>query len=131
MIRSRNKLESLSLIDELQLNKFPEKLFNSFNEKEILDFVKTYPAKYYAVRDKSKAGSKLHRLKVEPKDLVNYLKNSNYFTINVSSANYVENQLCVGEIIIDTDMNVSLIASNNPEYSIRADSYKHLRAHDT
>lgn len=123
MYTSKNKLDSLRLIDELKLNKFPEKFFTKFDNAEIEKFILEYPAEFYAVRDKSKAGSNLHRLKVSPSELAKYVKQMELFTINVSSANYAKNQLCVGEIIIKSDMTLSVILSNNPEFSLR-DAYK-------
>ena len=51
----KNKLESVQKINELQLNKFPEQLFKSKEKEKIEKFLEKYTAKYYAIRDKSKA----------------------------------------------------------------------------
>lgn len=95
----KNKLESISKINELGLNKFPEEMFKKGEEEKVLQFLKDYPAKYYAIRDKEKAGG-VFKLKVVRDKVLEEIQNYNVFTINVSSANYVENQLLVGEIQI-------------------------------
>ncbi|MBE7075957.1 MAG: hypothetical protein E7375_02700 [Clostridiales bacterium] len=89
------------------------------DNKKILDFIKKYDAKFYAVRDMAKSNSKLFNLKVEKKNVVEYVKEQRNFLINVSSYNYTENQLCTGEIQINKDMKVSLTISNNKEFSAR------------
>ena len=93
----KNKLESINKISELNLNKFPEQLFRENEETEVQEFLECYPANFYAIRDKSKAGSTF-KLKVAYNKVLDEIKGYNLFTINVSSANYVDNQLLVGEI---------------------------------
>ncbi len=93
----RNKLESIEKINKLRLNKFPEQLFKSGEEEQIKNFLKKYPAKYYAVRDKSKSGG-IFKLKVDIDKVLEEVNGYNLFTINVSSANYSDNQLLVGKI---------------------------------
>ena len=106
-----NKLESYNKIIELGLNRFPEKIFKSSQINEVEDFVKTYPANYYAIRDKSKAGG-VFKLKVEPENILNEVSGYDLFSINVSSYNYIDNQLLVGEIFI-SGTNVNAILSTN------------------
>ena len=50
-----SKLESMNKINELRLNKFPEQLFTDNEQSLIKEFINSYPAKYYAIIDKSKA----------------------------------------------------------------------------
>ena len=52
----KNKLESMKKIGELGLNKFPEQLFKAGEQEKVKEFLDCYPAQYYAIRDKSKAG---------------------------------------------------------------------------
>ena len=59
----KNKLESIETINKLNLNRFPEKLFKVGEENKVLNFLKQYPAKYYAIRDKSTSGG-IFKLKV-------------------------------------------------------------------
>jgi hypothetical protein len=120
-----NKIESLKKIKELKLNQLPEKFFDEFNAKIIIGFLENNKAEYYAVRDKSTAMSPKHKLAVKNADVLNYCKNNKLqsFTINVSSYNYRENQICAGEICIHSDFTIDYILTNNPSYSVR-DCYK-------
>ena len=112
-----NKLESYGKIIELGLNRFPEKIFKSSQINEVEDFIKTYPADFYAIRDKSKTGG-VFKLKVEPKNILNEVAGYDLFSINVSSYNYIDNQLLVGEIFI-SNTSVNAILSTNSSYSVR------------
>ena len=112
-----NKIESYNKIIELGLNRFPEKIFKASEINEVEKFIRTYPADYYAIRDKSKAGG-VFKLKVEPENILKEVLGYDLFSINVSSYNYIENQLLVGEIFISND-NVNAILSTNNKYSVR------------
>ena len=112
-----NKLESYNKIVELGLNRFPEKIFKSSQISEVQEFVKSHPANYYAIRDKSKAGG-VFKLKVEPQDILNEVSGYDLFSINVSSYNYIENQLLVGEIFVSNTI-VNAILSTNGKFSVR------------
>lgn len=113
-----NKLESIKKINELGLNKFPEQLFSGNDTEKVKEFLRKYPAKYYAIRDKSKAGG-IFKLKVANEDVLSEIKGYSLFTVNVSSANYVENQLLVGEIEVLSDGRIYTILSTNSSYSVR------------
>ena len=112
-----NKIESYNKIIELGLNRFPEKIFKSSEINELQDFINTHPANYYAIRDKSKAGG-VFKLKVEPQNILNEVSGYDLFSINVSSYNYIDNQLLVGEIFI-SGTSVNAILSTNSSYSVR------------
>lgn len=114
----KNKMESIEIINELNLNKFPEQLFKVNEENKVLEFLKKYPAKYYAIRDKSKAGGTF-KLMVESDKVLEEIKDYCLYTINVSSANYVENQLLVGEIQILSNNDVYLTLTTDPKASVR------------
>lgn len=113
-----NKLESIAKINELGLNKFPEKLFRENEEPKVQEFINKYPAEFYAIRDKSKAGG-IFKLKVDYNKVLDEIKGYNLFTINVSSANYVDNQLLVGEIEFLSNEEVYAILSVDPTASVR------------
>ena len=53
------------------------------------------------------------------KDVLSEIKGYSLFTINVSSANYVDNQLLVGEIEVLSDGRIYAILSTNSSYSVR------------
>lgn len=114
----KSKLESINKINELGLNKFPEQLFRKNEETKVQEFIEKYPANYYAIRDKSKAGG-IFKLKVDYDKVLEEIKGYNLFTINVSSANYVDNQLLVGEIEFLSNGEVYAILSIDPAASVR------------
>ena len=87
-------------------------------EDKIKTFIDSYPANFYAIRDKSKAGG-LFKLKVDCDKVLDEIKGYNLFTINVSSANYVDNQLLVGEIEFLSNGEVYAILSIDPTASVR------------
>lgn len=114
----QDKLESINQIKKLGLNKFPEQIFNTNEDSNIIEFLERYPAEYYAIRDKSKAGG-LFKLKVAKTNVLEETKDYNLFTVNVSSANYVKNQILVGEIEFLSNGEVYAILSTDPTASVR------------
>ena len=118
-----NKLESMHRIHALGLNRFPEQLFKKNEHEKVKQFLACYPADYYAIRDKSKAGG-VFKLKVAKEDVLTEIDDYNLFTINVSSANYVENQILVGEIEIFSNGEVYATLSVDPKASVR-DALRH------
>lgn len=113
-----NKMESIKKINELGLNRFPEQLFRENEQTKVKQFLDMHPAKYYAIRDKSKAGG-IFKLKVALDDVLSEIRGYQLFTINVSSANYVENQILVGEIQILSNGEVYATLSVDPNASVR------------
>ena len=63
--------------------------------------------------------SKKYKLAVPKEEVVDYCKNLEKFSINVSSFNYSKNQLLCGEIKINENMDVDYILSTNPNFSLR------------
>lgn len=114
----KNKMESIRKINELKLNRFPEQVFNKGEEEKVQEFLKMYPAPYYAIRDKSKAGG-VFKLKVDYEKVLEEIGEYNLFSINVSSANYIDNQLLVGEIEFLSNGEVYAILSTDPAASVR------------
>lgn len=114
----KNKLESIEKINKLNLNRFPEELFKVEEKQKVKDFLKNFPAQYYAIRDKSKSGG-IFKLKVNYDKVLEEISEYNLFSINVSSANYVDNQLLVGEIEILSNGEIYAILSTNPTASVR------------
>lgn len=106
------------MIKELGLNKFPEQLFRAGEDDAIRKFLKKYPAEYYAIRDKSKAGG-VFKLSVLSDKVLDEIEDYELFTINVSSINYADNQLLVGEIEILSNGDVYAILSTGKGDSVR------------
>lgn len=122
-IKIKNKQESLKYIKEFNLNILPEEYFEGYDISKIKQFIETYPAEFYAVRDKEKSGSSKHKLAVPYNEVIDYCKNLKKYTVNVSSYCYRNHQICVGEILIYDNMDIEYIISNNPNFSVR-DVYK-------
>lgn len=116
-MKVRNKLESIKLIKKLKLNSFPEKLFNKDNINEVNEFLSEYPAEYYAIRSKEIVGCKKNNFKVPKENVLNEINNFNLFTINVSSYNYVDNFVLIGDIRIGSNNEVWFIGSSNPNFT--------------
>lgn len=117
-MKIENKLQSIKVINDLGLNKFPEQLFKSGEETKVKKFLEQYPAQYYAIRDKSKV-SGTFKLKVDFNKVFEEIKDYNLFTINVSSINYADNQLLVGEIEFLSNNEVYAILTTDPQASSR------------
>ena len=113
-----NKIESVEKIKELGLNKFPEQIFKNDEKDKIEEFIKKNSAQFYAIRDKTKAGG-IFKLKVAADKVLDEIDGYNLFSINVSSANYVDNQLLVGEIEFLSNGEVYAILSLDSTASVR------------
>ena len=117
-MRIKNKIESINKIAELKLNKFPESLFQKGEEDKVKEFIKKYPAKFYAIRDKSKVKG-IFKLAITKENILQEIKEYDLFSINVSSYNYAKNQVLVGEIEVLNNNEIYLIASIIPGVSVR------------
>lgn len=114
----KNKLESISKINELGLNKFPEQLFRKNELVKVKSFLEQYPAQFYAIRDRSKAEG-IFKLSVKYEDVLEEIKEYSLYTINVSSINYFNNQLLCGEIEILSNGEIYLTLSTDNGASVR------------
>ena len=117
-MKINSKLESVNKINELKLNKFPEQIFKAGEEKRVEEFLENHPASYYAIRDKAKSGSTF-KLKVAYDKVLEEINEYQFFSVNVSSANYEENQLLVGEIEFLSNGEVYATLSTDSTASVR------------
>ena len=117
-MKIRNKLESTKKINELKLNKFPEQIFKKGEESKVKKFLENYPVAYYAIRDKSKSCG-VFKLKVTKENVLEEIKEYSLFSINVSSANYSNNQLLVGEIEFLSNGEIYATLSTDSKASVR------------
>lgn len=116
-MKVHNKLESIQLIKNLQLNQFPEKLFKKEEINEIKQFLEEYPVEFYAIRSKEVVGCKKNNFKVPKSQVLNEINNFNLFTINVSSYNYVSDFVLIGDIRIGSNNEVWFIGSANRNFT--------------
>lgn len=116
-MKVHDKLESIRLIKELQLNSFPEKLFKQEDVEDIKKFLEEYSAEFYAIRSKEIVGCKKNNYKVPKEKVLDEIRNFNLFTINVSSYNYVSNLILIGDIRIGSKNDVWFVGSTNQNYT--------------
>ena len=116
-MKVHDKLESIKLIKELQLNSFPEQLFKKDDIYDIKKFLNEYPAEFYAIRSKEFVGYKKNNFKVPKNKVISEIGNFNLFTINVSSYNYISNFILIGDIRIGSENEVWFIGSVNPNFT--------------
>lgn len=116
-MKVKNKLDSIRIIKEKKINTFPEKLFYKEETPKIKEFLKMYPAEFYAIRSKEIVGYKNNKYKVKRKDVLKEINNFSLFTINVSSYNYTSNFILIGDIIIKSNNEVWFIGSTNSNYT--------------
>lgn len=116
-MKINNKLESIDVIDELKLNRFPEQLFKKGEEQKVIKFLSNYPAKYYAVRSKEIVGCKKNNFKVLKEEVLNEIDNFNLYSINVSSYNYTSHLILIGDIKIDSKGQVWFIGTTDSNFT--------------
>lgn len=112
-----NKLDSIRLIKENHLNSFPEQLFCTGQEEQVAAFLDKYPALYYAVRSKEIVGCRFNNFKVLREKVLEEIKKFHLFAINVSSYNYIEHLLFIGDVFIGRNNEVWLIGTTNKNYT--------------
>lgn len=117
----KNKLESVQKIKELKLNHFEEELFHEGEEQRIQKFLNQYSYQYYAVRSKSTVAHIKSRIKVPKEEVVEFSRNFDVFSINVSSTNFLNHLLLNGDIMISSFGEVWILAYKNEDYSGRED----------
>lgn len=116
-MRVKDKLHSIELIKKLNLNQFQEQLFKRGEDDKILDFIKKYPYDFYAVRSKSIVGCKKNRFKTPKNEVLDTCRLFDIFSINVSSYNFCDNLILIGDTRISKNNEVWLIASRNKNYT--------------
>lgn len=117
-MRIKNKIESINAIKELGLNRFPEDLFKVSEVARIVEYLEKTKAPLYAIRDKSHAQG-LFLLAVPYDEVLNSIKDYEIFSINVSSLNYVDNQILVGEIEVKSNNELYLTVTTKNDASVR------------
>jgi len=121
-----NKMTSYHKRVSLGLNRFPEVLICNGEFYKVDAFLDKYDAKYYAVRSIDIVGYK-SKIKILKESVALEVVNHNNFSLSVSSHNYDDALLLIGDVKIDYDDNVWLLAStdeypkiskNNPDYNL-------------
>ncbi len=134
MYKTYNKLESSELINKLNLNVLPQKMFKVEAGSEIEDFLQNHPAQFYSIRDNVKTNNPNRTHKASKDEILNIYKKFDICTVGISQYNYIENQVLTGNIVVDSKGNVTIEgtdqkcdsardAVNNAKYHINTDIF--------
>ena len=123
----RTKQESVNKTRELNLNRFPEEVFRRGEETVASQFMEKHPFNFYAIRLLDKINYKTNN-KLERSKVLEEIAKHEIYSIGVSSFNYVESLILIGDIRIGADNSVWLLASTKdypykianviPEYNL-------------
>lgn len=134
MYKTYNKLESSNLINKLNLNVLPQKMFKVKTDADIENFLTENPAQFYSIRDNVKSNNTNRTHKASKEEILNIYKKFDICTVGVSQYNYIENQILTGNILVDARGNVTIEgtdekcdsvreAVNNAKYRINTDIF--------
>lgn len=112
MYKIYNKLQSAELIEKLDLNVLPQKMFKVKNGEEVGKFLEEHPSEFYSIRDNVNSASKHKNHKASKEDIMNVYKKFDICTVGVSQYNYIHHQVLTGNILIDSKGNVTIEGTN-------------------
>lgn len=127
----KNKSDGYRKRQEMNLNRFPENVFCKSQVFDVKSFVAKYDVDYYAIRSLDVIGYK-SKIKVPKDPIWDEINNHERFTFSVSSHNYTENLMLIGDIMIGKDSTVWLLASKkvypklsceNPDFNLSTDLF--------
>lgn len=113
-----NKEDSLKFIKKKKLNHFGEIEIKDHNINKALDFINRFPVKSYFLRE-LKPSSKNIFYDLNKDEIIKYVRKFEKVGLDVSSLNYYENLILVGEIIIFTNNKVIFSGSTNKKSTHR------------
>lgn len=127
-----NKSESLKFIKENGLNYFGETEFSRGDKAAVEKFLNDFPVKLYYMRE-LKAATENVFYTLSKEEVLAKVNDFEKFSVDVSSLNYVDNILLVGEIKVEGDNQVIFSGSTNkmsthrdflePNYFLNANLY--------
>ena len=134
MYKIYNKLESSELINKLNLNVLPQKMFKVEAGNDIKRFLDEHPAQFYSIRDNVKSSNPNRTHKASKDEIMNIYNKFDICTVGVSINNHIDNQVLIGNIIVDAKGNVTLegtdekydsvrTATNSAKYHIKTDIF--------
>lgn len=119
MYKTYNKLQSAELIQKLNLNVLPQKMFKVQGVEEVEGFLEEHPAQFYSIRDNVKSNSKNRTHKASKQEILEVYKKFDICTVGVSQYNYIQDQVLTGNIIIDDKGNVTIEGTDEKCDSVR------------
>lgn len=119
MYKIYNKLESSELINKLNLNVLPQKMFKVQDGNDIQKFLEENPAQFYSIRDNVKSSNPNRTHRASKEDIMNIYKKFDICTVGVSINNHIDNQVLIGNIIVDAKGNVNIEGTDEKIDSVR------------
>lgn len=107
-----NKEQSINFIKNHKLNHFGERIFYKNDIEKIKSHFKTFDVKFYYMRELF-ANTPNVFYSLSKKQVLDKTKNFEKFGLDVSSKNYINNQVLLGEIYIGLDNSFILAVSTN------------------
>lgn len=119
MLEICNKVESAKWIYQLDLNRLPEDIFTPNDTQKLREFLRKYPAKYYSIRDKTQTNSPKRNHKASQQDILNLYKQIPISSIGVGLANYIDDQVLIGNLLVKKSGEVIFEGTNEKIISVR------------
>lgn len=119
MYKTYNKLESSELINKLQLNVLPQKMFKVKAGNGIETFIEEHPAQFYSIRDNVRSNNPNRTHKASKSEILDVYKKFEICTVGISQYNYIENQVLTGNIVVDSTGNITIEGTNQKCDSVR------------
>lgn len=120
MYKTYNKLESAELVNKLKLNQLPQKMFKvETNAEDIDTFLRNNPAEFYSIRDGVKSGNPNRTHKASRDEILNIYKKFDVCAIGISQYNYIDSQVLTGNILIDSNGNITIEGTDEKCDSVR------------
>jgi len=127
-----SKAESIDKIQKLCLNRFPEQSFHKGELDRVQNFIDTHSVDFYAIRCIDIVGYKTQN-KLPRESVFEEIEKHNTFSVGISSFNYVDSLLLIGDVRFGKDNSVWLMASTKdypykaanaiPEYNCSTDIF--------
>lgn len=117
-MKIKDKFESIGFIKNNNLNYFGEEVFKSNQIAEIKNYLNSHKEKYFILKDKTKVSGKVY-LNLTKDEVLKHVREYNILGLDVASYNYLNNKVLLGEILITSNMEITLSGSFNKESNHR------------
>jgi hypothetical protein len=115
----KNKIESMKVIRQMNLNIFPDIYLNGFDEVKISKFLEETDAKHYVTRDKSVAMSPFV-IHLKREEVMEFCRTCNMEKYTLTVSPFEDgSQVAVGEVVIHSDNRIDYLISHNSSYTPR------------
>lgn len=109
-MKIKNKFESLQFIKDHHLNYFGEEVFKNTQVEEIKNYLNNHHEKYYILKDKTKVYGKVY-YSLTKEEVLKHINEYKILGLDVASFNYLDHKVLLGEILLTSNMHLTLSAS--------------------